>query len=141
MARRRRAATPARGASADSRDTDQRSFRVALVADALVNPPPGTLDAIAVLLETDWGAIQLPADSYPPDIAAALLEQVAEQTEEFHRRGYDVVVIGRREGLAEALAAVGILQPDQVDPASATELRDFLRSRRHGPDIQNEQRG
>ncbi len=111
------------------RDKDQRSFRVALVADAFVNPAPGTLDAIAVLLDSDWGAIQLPAANYPPQVAAALLEQVAEQTEEFHRRGYDLVVIGDREGLAEALAAVGVPRPDQIDPATANQLRDFLQSR------------
>jgi hypothetical protein len=111
------------------RDSDQRSFRVALVADAFVNPAPGTLDAIAVLLDADWGAIQLPSAVYPPAVAAPLLEQVAEQTEEFHRRGYDVVVIGGHEGLAEALAAVGVPQPDQIDPASAEELRGFLRMR------------
>jgi hypothetical protein len=102
---------------------------VALVADTFVNPGSGTLDAIAVLLEADWGAIQLPAASYPREIAAPLLELVAEQTEEFHRRGYDVVVIGRRNGLAEALKAAGVPPPDQIDPSSAKELRDFLQAR------------
>jgi hypothetical protein len=111
------------------RDTDQRSFRVALVADAFVNPTPGSLDAIAVLLDADWGVIQLPDANYPIKVAAPLLEQVAEQTEEFHRRGYDVVVIGRREGLAEALTRVGLPQPDHIDPSSAEELRDFLAAR------------
>ena len=28
---------------------DERSFRIALVADRYVNPPPGGLDALAVL--------------------------------------------------------------------------------------------
>jgi len=111
------------------RDRDQRSFRVALVADALVNPAPGRLDAIAVLLDAEWGAIQLPADTYPPAVAAPLLEQVAEQTEEFHRRGYDLVVIGRREGLTEALAAAGVPALDQINPADARELRSFLQAR------------
>ncbi len=111
------------------RDRDQRSFRVALVADAFVNPAPGRLDAIAVLLEADWGAIQLPADRYPPEVAGPLLEQVAEQTEEFYRRGYDLVVIGRRQGLAEALATAGVPALDQINPADARELRSFLQAR------------
>ena len=111
------------------RDSDQRSFRVALVADGFVNPAPGRLDAIAALLDTGWGAIQLPADSYPREVAAPLLDLVAEQTEEFHRRGYDLVVIGSRAGLAEALEAVGVPQLDEIDPSSAEELRDFLQRR------------
>jgi hypothetical protein len=108
---------------------DRRSYRVALVADRFVNPSPGGLDAIAVLLDSDWGAIQLPADRYPEEVATALLEQVAEQTEEFHRRGYDIVVIGGHPGLDRALTSVGVPQPDLIDAATAEELRDFLRLR------------
>src|SRR4029077_8765538 len=74
---------------------DRRSYRVALVADRYLNPPKGGLDAVPILLEAEWGAIQLPADDYPSAIARPLLEQVAEQVEEFHRRGYDTVVVGR----------------------------------------------
>lgn len=108
---------------------DRRSFRVALVADRYVNPPPGGLDAIAVLIDTDWGVIQLPADAYSNEVAAPLLEQVAEHAEEFHRRGYDLVVIGARAGLDEALAAVELPQPDRISPATAEELRAFLEQR------------
>ena len=110
-------------------ERDRRSFRVALVADRFVNPSPGRLDAIAVLLDADWGAIQLPADGYPEEVATPLLEQVAEQTEEFHRRGYDIVVIGGRAGLDDALASVGMPRPDRIDAETAEELRDFLRRR------------
>ena len=39
-------------------DGDARSFRVALVADEFLNPPPGGLDALAVLERIDWGAMQ-----------------------------------------------------------------------------------
>lgn len=110
-------------------ERDRRSFRVALVADRYVNPPRGGLDGIAVLLEADWGAIQLPADRYPAEVVRPLLEQVAEQTEEFHRRGYDIVVIGGHPGLDEALASVGVPSPDRIEPANADELRDFLHRR------------
>jgi hypothetical protein len=110
-------------------ERDRRSFRVALVADRFINPSPGEVDAIAVLLEVDWGMIQLPTEQYPKEVAAPLLEQVAEQTEEFHRRGYDLVVIGGYPGLDAALASVGVPRPDHIDAANAQELRDFLRRR------------
>jgi len=108
---------------------DKRSFRVALVADRYLNPPHRALDVIPILVEAEWGVIQLPADGYPHDVAAPLLEQVAEQTEEFHRHGYDVVVIGRRTGLKEALAAAGVPRLDQLDPVNAGTLQAFLRGR------------
>jgi len=108
---------------------DERSFRVALVADRYLNPPPRGLDVIPILVEAEWGVIQLPADVYPREVAGPLLEQVAEQTEEFHRHGYDVVVIGRRTGLKEALADAGVPRLDQLEPVSAGALRAFLHGR------------
>jgi hypothetical protein len=108
---------------------DKRSFRVALVADRYLNPPRRGLDVIPILLEADWGVVQLPADVYPRKVAGPLLEQVAEQTEEFHRHGYDVVVIGRRTGLKAALAAAGVPRLDQLEPVSAGALQAFLRGR------------
>ena len=111
------------------RTRDRRSFRVALVADRFLNPPPRGLDVIPILLEAEWGVIQLPADEYPPEVARPLLEQVAEQAEEFHRRGYDVVVIGARAGLDEALAAARLPRFDRVDPRTARALQTFLLKR------------
>jgi len=108
---------------------DERSFRIALVADRYVNPPPGGLDALAVLAAAGWGAMQLPADDYPADIAARVLAEVTEQAEEFSRHGYDFVLIGDRDGLAEALAAAGLAVPDQIVPADAAQLLDFLTAR------------
>lgn len=108
---------------------DKRSFRVALVADRYLNPPPRGLDVIPILLEAEWGVIQLPTDVYPREVAGPLLEQVAEQTEEFHRHGYDVVVIGRRSGLKEALAAAGVPRLDHLEPVNAAALRAFLHAR------------
>ena len=110
-------------------DEDRRSFRVALVADRYVNPRNGGLDAMPLLLANGWGVIQLPAARYPNDVAGPLLEQVAEQAEEFHRHGYDLVVIGSRPGLTKALAAVGIRRLDRIDPTSVAELKSFLRRR------------
>jgi hypothetical protein len=108
---------------------DERSFRIALVCDRYVNPAPGGLDALAVLARAGWGAMQLPADDYPAEIAAPVLAEVAEQAEEFSRHGYDLVLVGARDGLAEALASAGVDVPDQVVPADAAELAAFLGSR------------
>ncbi len=36
---------------------DERSYRVALVADRYVNPEPGQLDGLAVLAAAGWGVI------------------------------------------------------------------------------------
>jgi hypothetical protein len=111
------------------RTDDRRSFRVALVADRFLNPPASGLDAIPILIEAGWGVVQLPSDSYPREVAGQLLEQVAEQAEEFHRHGYDVVVIGVRSGLREALAAARVPELDALEPVSARELRSFLTRR------------
>jgi hypothetical protein len=108
---------------------DERSFRIALVADRYVNSPPGGLDGLAVLAAAGWGAMQLPADDYPAEVAARVLSEVAEQAEEFSRHGYDFVLIGDRDGLAEALAAAGLAVPDQIVPSDAADLLRFLNAR------------
>jgi hypothetical protein len=105
---------------------DERSFRVALVADRYVNPPPGGLDGLAVLAAAGWGVMQLPDDAYPAEVARLLLAEVAEQVEEFSRHGYVFVLIGERAGLDEALHAVGVPVPAGITPASAAELGEFL---------------
>jgi hypothetical protein len=110
-------------------ELDERSFRVALTADRYVNPPPGGPDGLAVLAETGWGVIQLPAADYPAAVAERILAEVAEQVREFDRHGYDLVLVGDGGGLAEALAAAGVAVPDQVIPAGPAELRAFLEAR------------
>jgi len=109
-------------------EADARGFRVALVAGELINPPDGGVDALAVLEDEDWGAIQLPAAEYPADVAEPLLEQAAEQAEEFARHGYTLAVVGHRAGLEEALGRHGLETPRAIEPSSAEELRTFLGS-------------
>ena len=104
---------------------DARGFRVALVAGELLNNQTG-IDVLSVLAAEDWGAIQLPASDYPDDVAGPLLEQVAEQSEEFFRHGYRLAIVGGRAGLAEALAAYKLPELPQIDPASEDDLRTFL---------------
>ena len=108
---------------------DERSFRVALMADRYVNPAPGDLDGVAAAAQAGWGVLQLPPDDYPAELRKRLLFEVAEQCEEFARHGYDLVLVGRRDGLAEALAAVGLACPDDTMPGTTAELVDFLNCR------------
>ena len=73
--------------------------------------------------------MQLPADDYPARVVQRLLFEVAEQSEEFARHGYDIVLVGQCEGLAEALARVGLAVPDGIIPESLVALREFLDGR------------
>jgi hypothetical protein len=108
---------------------DQRSFRIAVLADQYVNPAPGGLDGVAVAAQAGWGVMQLPATDYPDPLAARILATVAEQLAEFGRHGYDIVLVGERDGLAVALATADQPTPDQITPSGAAELRDFLAAR------------
>jgi hypothetical protein len=106
-------------------DGDARGFKVALVQGELLNPG-SEVDALAVLEQENWGAIQLPASDYPDAVAGPLLEQVAEQAEEFARHGYRLALIGHRDGLSAALAGYGLDEPPSIKPSTAAELRAFL---------------
>ena len=105
---------------------DARGYRVALIADELVNPPAGGVDGLAALERAGWGAVQLPSAAYPAAVAGPLLEQVAEQAEEFARHGYVLAIVGGRDGLAEALAAYGITGLPSIRPRSGAALDRFL---------------
>ncbi len=117
---------------------DLRGFRVAVCADALVNPEPGGLDALAVCERAGFGVMQLPATWYPADVAAGWLEQVAEQLDEYLRRGYAVVLVtlagdaagaAQREALGAALAAIGHELPAELaSDGDAGALEEFLRA-------------
>lgn len=105
---------------------DERSYRIALVADRYVNPAPGGVDALAVLAAAGWGVMQLPDDGYPAEVARLLLTEVAEQVEEFSRHGYGFILVGARAGLEEALALASVAVPAGIVPAGAGELGEFL---------------
>ena len=108
---------------------DERGFRIALVASELVNPADGGVDALAILAGMGWGVVQLPAAWYSDEVAGPLLEHVAEEVDEFARHGYDIVRVGDRAGLAEALARLGVDDPPAITPASGGELSAFLAAR------------
>jgi hypothetical protein len=117
---------------------DKRSHRVAVCADALVNPEPGGLDALAVCEATGFGVMQLPATWYPANVAAGWIEQVAEQLDEYLRRSYAVVVVmpagdpaaaSQLEVLAAELAKIGHALPPQFESdGDAGALERFLRA-------------
>lgn len=108
---------------------DQRSFRVAVLADQYVNPAPGGIDGLAAAAQAGWGVMQLPAADYPDELAARILAEVADQLAEFRSHGYDLVLVGERDGLAGALAAAGLPVPDVLCPASTAGLSALLTAR------------
>ena len=99
--------------------TDQRSFRVAVVASELAN---GNVDVLGVLERAGWGAIVLPPAWYPADVANGLLVQVAEQIEEFVRHGYRVVCVGSCERLLAPLRELGTDLPEMITAGAEDEL-------------------
>jgi hypothetical protein len=90
---------------------DPRSRRVAVVADALLDP------LLPELRARGYGAIQLPPADLEPEVASEWREQAAEHAAEFLRHGYEVVLAddGTNEPeLNEYLAPLGV---DRLPPA------------------------
>ena len=107
-------------------DADARGFRVALVQSELVNPAAGGLDALAVLEEAGWGAIQLPASDYPDDVAGPAPRAGGRAGRGVRPKRLPPGADRRRRGLDAALARYGLAEPQAIEPASAQELREFL---------------
>lgn len=75
---------------------DARGWRIALVADALLNPATGaepSLDALGVLEGCGYGVLQLPPADGPGDVGL-LLAVIADQVAEYAHHGYAVVAVG-----------------------------------------------
>ena len=86
-------------------NADARGWRMALVPEALINPPdrdPAALpDVLGILTACGYGVLQLP----PPGQHGLLLAVIADQVTEYAHHGYAVVAIGvagrsRRTALA-----------------------------------------
>jgi hypothetical protein len=75
---------------------DARGWHVALVPDALVNPPDrarGALpDVLGILTSCGYGVLQLP----PTGEHGVLLAVIADQVAEYAHHGYAVVAVGVR---------------------------------------------
>lgn len=106
---------------------------MALIADEFVNPGPGGIDGLPVLEGEGWGAIPLPPDSCPNEVASEILEHIGDEVEEFFRNRYDLVLIGSRGGIEDALMARNISAVPTIRPTSTEEIRAFLRGRPSPP--------
>jgi hypothetical protein len=115
--------------------SDQRSFRMAVVPDELVNDGTLDFDVLQVLEQAGWGAIVLPPTWYPAELTVDLLTQFAEHVEEFVRHGYDVVCVDSCEPLAAALAELGTAMPDAIAATGSDELSRSLRQRPAPPAV------
>jgi len=74
---------------------DARGWRIALVSDALINPPRPSAalpDVLHVLELSGYGVLQLP----PPGEHGLLLAVIADQVAEYAHHGYAIVAIGLR---------------------------------------------
>jgi len=77
-------------------NVDARGWRMALVPDALINPPErgdtGLPDVLGVLEASGYGVLQLP----PKGGHGPLLAVIADQVAEYAHHGYAVVAVGVR---------------------------------------------
>jgi len=103
---------------------DDRSGRVAVVSDAVLNPPPGAPDVIGAIADSGWGVIALPPPSLPAAATRAWAAGAADQARELARHGMTIVAVlddgddDARAALAEALAGDPPLEvPSLVSPA------------------------
>jgi hypothetical protein len=123
---------------------DSRGWRIALVPDTLINPPPAGApelpDLLSLLEASGYGVLQLP----PPGEHRLLLAVTADQVAEYSHHGYAVVAIGLRglpdnglhwRRLAPLLRHRGVALParhiirQDADIASQTQrLATFLAS-------------
>lgn len=82
---------------------DARGWRMALVPDALINPPERARtalpDVLGVLEASGYGVLQLP----PKGGHGLLLAVIADQVAEYAHHGYAVVAVGLRGEPGEGL--------------------------------------
>jgi hypothetical protein len=116
---------------------DRRSRRVALVADAIMNPVAGEADRLATIADRDWGVIALPPERLGQPGIRQWIAGVADQVREFRRHGMTVVAVldpGDKtvaKELESALAAAPRQDvPIHTAPKGEDELAAFLD--RHG---------
>lgn len=83
---------------------DGRGMRVALVSDAVLNPPPGAPDRLAELAAAGWAVIALAPADLPDAAAEAWRAAALDQAAELARHGATVV-----ELLADGDGGVRIL--------------------------------
>ena len=73
---------------------DPRAYRVALVADAIVNEGAAAYDVVAALDDADFGVIVLPPSDFTVATIASIVEYVVDDMVDYRSKGYAVLVIG-----------------------------------------------
>jgi hypothetical protein len=111
---------------------DRRSYRIALVADRVLNPALGQPDLLAVLAERDWGVIGLPPERLGEAGIAAWMAGVADQVAEFRRHGMTIVAVldGAETTVVRELERACAEPPAQATPVlllSRSEEADLAR--------------
>jgi hypothetical protein len=120
---------------------DARGWHMALLPDALVNPPdrarPALPDVLGILASCGYGVLQLP----PTGEHGVLLAVIADQVAEYAHHGYAVVAVGVRgeagglhwRRLAPLLRRRGavlppryLVRPDVDAPAEGERFALFL---------------
>jgi hypothetical protein len=89
---------------------DRRGMRVALVPDAVLNPPAGAPDRLTELAAEGWGVIALPPDGLPDAQAEAWRAAALDQAAELARHGATVVELlddAARDGAGRPTPATG----------------------------------
>lgn len=72
---------------------DPRGYRVALIADAVVNGGAARFDAVAILQANHYGMIVLPPDDFDVPTIASIVEYVVDDLAEYAAQGYRVVIV------------------------------------------------
>jgi hypothetical protein len=86
---------------------DLRGRRVAVVPDAVVNPPSSGPDPLSALAEDGWGVIALSSPDLEPSARAAWLDTVVDEVVTFLDDGYEVALLsGDDSGTLDFLTAL-----------------------------------
>jgi hypothetical protein len=98
---------------------DLRSRRVAVVPDAVLNPPLGATDHLTPLTDAGWGLVVLPPAGLPEGAERAMVAAIADQVATFLDDDYEVALgwpgDERTERLIETLSAGGRCIERRID--------------------------
>ena len=117
------------------KNNDRRSRRIALVADAVLNPRGNQPDLMDLLVEYGWGIVALPPESLGRAAIARWMAGVADQVAEFQRHGMTVVALldGDESEVIGALERAVMIAPQAAVPTlvvpapSSDQVATFLR--------------
>ena len=67
---------------------------MALVADVIVNEPPGSFDVLGLLEAAGFGLVVLPPADFVLRTIARIVEYTVDDLEDYRANGYRVVIVG-----------------------------------------------